>query len=288
MRKKNRLYFCALFVFTSLQPYSWAEQFKEQGYAEVIDTQHNSGAFDLLYKQFDDFIEFMQEHPKWVEKLYIAKERFLRSKQKNYYMTDVFGWYDESQKIGRSQISFYYSVHFHKSMVTQYPEINKIAQIADFLESCYLIQQSYHPIFNQAATDLGIESIFVSDYGCPPILFKVIKYLPTYQVFKPHYDGTAFSLFLDSTDRESLLLSCYGSLLKIEDFFVPHRKFQRGDDQNSMLIIPGTLLQEFGIYPTPHIVIPSGQIRYAAIAFAMRPHYISQPYEFSVLPSFKY
>ena len=55
-----------------------------------------------------------------------------------------------------------------------------------------------------------------------------------------------------------------------------------------MLLIPGALLTEFSIYPTPHIITQSGKVRYAAIAFAMRPHYIPEKAELASLPNFKH
>lgn len=280
------LYFPLFFDFEYLCAISLVEQFKQVGYTEIIDRIHETATFDALYASFDTFIEFIQKNPIWVQKLYIAKERFIRSKNRNYYSTDIFGLYDESKKAGRSQISFYYSIHFHEFISMHYPEFNRIPEIINFLQICYEIQEPYKDIFDQAAFGLGLKTIFDSEYGRPPILFKVIKYLPGYITQRPHYDGTAFSLFLDSTDNQSLLVSAYKPLLGVDDFFVPKRKFSRGDHANSILLIPGTFLAEFSIYPTPHIVVPSGKTRYAAIAFAMRPHYIYSKQELSTLPSF--
>lgn len=254
----------------------------------MCNEKHGTDAFDSLYASFDELIAFLQTNPALAKKIYAAKERFIRSKDRSYYGTDFFGFYDESEKIGRSQISFYYSTHFHEFICSRYPEFKQVPEIIHFFEACFEIQKSYASLFDEAAIELGLETLFSSEYGSPPILFKVIKYLPSYSVTKPHYDGTAFSLFLDSTDNESLLFSPYKTTLAVEDFSSPQRKFPRECNQNSMLLIPGTLLTEFSIYPTPHIVIPSGKIRYATVAFAMRPHYAPQKTEFSLLPSFQY
>jgi hypothetical protein len=91
---------------------------------------------------------------------------------------------------------------------------------------------------------------------------------------------------LDSTDNQSLLLAPYKSSLTVNDFASPLRKFSRQNHENSILLIPGTLLTEFSIYPTPHIVAQSGKTRYATIAFAMRPNYKPQKNELFPLPSF--
>jgi hypothetical protein len=131
------------------------------------------------------------------------------------------------------------------------------------------------------ADELGLETIFSSKCQTP-ILLKVIKYFPSYIAAKPHYDGSVFSLFLDSTDNPSLLLSPYKSLFTIDDFSTPKR------DQNTILLIPGVLLAEFFICPTPHIVAQSGKVRYATVAFAMRPDFIPQRNEFTPLPNFNY
>jgi hypothetical protein len=277
-----------MFSFQFLSAIPLIEQFKQIGYVEISDDQHGAAAFDSLYACFDELIDFLKANPVWEKKLYSVKERFIRSKDRNYYSTDFFGFYDESERAGRSQISFYYSIHFHEFVCSRYPEFNQVSQFSRFLQACREIQKPYGNIFNEAAAELGLETIFASKYGHPPILFKVIKYFPSYIATRPHYDGTAFSLFLDSTDNQSLLLSPYKSLFTIDDFSSPQRKVARSYNQNSILLIPGTLLAEFSIYPTPHIVTQSGKTRYATIAFAMRPNYIPQKNEFSPLPNFNH
>jgi hypothetical protein len=266
---------------------SLKEQFSHVGYLEMCGSDHGTVTYDMLYECFDEIITFLQKNPAWAKKLYIAKERFIRSENRNYYSTDFFGLYDESEREGRNQIFFYYSVHFQDFIFSHYPEFKQIPQIIRFFEVCREIQQSSRNVFSEAAVELGIENIFFSKYGYPPILLKIVKYLPSYSVSQPHYDGTAFSLFLDSTDNQSLLLSPYKFACTVDDFSCPLRKFPRLHNQNSMLLIPGILLTEFSIYPTPHIVEQSGKIRYAAIAFAMRPHYTYQKNSFSPLPHFK-
>lgn len=223
--------------------------------------------FDSLYEHFDELIEFLQTNPTFAQKLYGAKERFIRSKERNFYSTDFFGFYDEAEREGRNQIAFYYSTHFHEFIGAQF---SKVPEIICFLEACRDTQKTYENRVHEVAEELGLET---------SVLFKVIKYFPSYAVSRPHYDGSAFSCFLNSTDNQSLLLSPYKESLSVADFFSPKR-------ENSILIIPGTQLTEFSIYPTPHIVIKNGKTRYATIAFAMRPNYTSQRMEFSPFPNF--
>ena len=258
---------------------SLAEQFAERGYVEIADTNFDKKTFEDLYLSFDELIDFFQKNPAWIQKLYQAKERFIRSKNRNLYSTDFFGLYDESGKNGRGQISFYYSIHFHEFICSFYPEFNKIPQIAHFFNSCLKIQKPYGVVFTQAADQLDIPKQL-------SILLKTVKYLPFYIATKPHYDGTAFSLFLDSTDNQSLLISPYKSSFTLDDFFYPLRNIGRESNQKSILLIPGALLTEFSIYPTPHIVTSHGKTRYATIAFAMRPDYSMKQTELSALPKF--
>lgn len=264
-----------LFAFLHLSAIPLAEQFKQFGYLEICDETHGTETFDALYGYFDELIEFLQKNKVWEQKLYSAKERFIRTKDKNFYSTDFFGFYQ-----GNHQISFYYSTHFHEFITSHYPEFNQVLEITQFFEACSEIQKPYGDLFETAASELRLE-IFPEH---PPILFKVIKYLSSYSATRPHYDGTAFSLFLDSTDNSSLLLSPYKSSFTLEDFSTPTREH----NQNSILLIPGALLTEFCIYPTPHIVVPSGTIRYATIAFAMRPNFTPQKNEFPLLPNFNH
>jgi hypothetical protein len=277
-----RKFFFLLFAFQSLCATPLAEQFKRAGFIEICDQKPATVAFHSLYTYFDELIAFLQTNPVWVQKLYSAKERFIRSKDRNYYSTDFFGFYDESEREGRSQISFYYSIHFHEFICSRYPEFNQVPEIIRFFEACLQLQKPYGNLFDEVAAELGLEAIFSSKSSRPPILFKVIKYLPSYIPSRPHYDGTVFSLFLDSTDNQSLLLSPYKSSFTVDDFS------SRWQNQNSILLIPGVLLTEFSVYPTPHIVAQNGKIRYATIAFAMRPNHIPQKIELSPLPSFKH
>lgn len=278
--KKIFSYIILILAVPSFCAMPLAEQFQRDGYAELYDESCSAITFDSLYASFDTLIEFLQTNPAWAQKLYAAKERFIRSKDRDFYSTDFFGFYDESKKEGRSQISFYYSPHFHEFICSRYPEFNQIPEILHFFEICLATQNPYGDLFDKAAAELGLETIFFSKYGHPPLLFKVVKYLPSYIPTRPHYDGSVFSLFLDSTDNESLLLSPYKPSFAIGDFSSPRHT------QNSILLIPGTLLAEFSIYPTPHIVAQSGKIRYATIAFAMRPNYTSQKTDLSPLPKF--
>lgn len=274
------LWIYLLIEFQTLFAIPLEEQFKQKGYLEICDRKHGTETFASLYTCFDDLIEFLQTHPVWSQKLFIAKERFIRSKDKNYYSTDVFGYNNESTR--RGQISFYYSIYLHKFICSHYPEFNQVPEIIRFFQACLEIQDPYRTLFKELAAELGLETFIFSKDNDPPILFKVIKYTPSYIAAKPHYDGTAFSLFLDSTDNQSLLFSPYKSSFTVDDFSSPQRTHQ-----DSILLIPGTLLTEFTIYPTPHIVMQSGKIRYATIAFAMRPNYTPQQIEFSPLPNFK-
>lgn len=272
-----------LLAFCSLHATSLATQFKQAGYVEIYNNQQTRARFDSLYEYFDELVNFLQTNPVWAQKLYKAKERFIRSKSRNIYSTDFFGLYDESKREGRGQISFYYSTHFHEFICSFYPEFNQVPQIIRFFEICREIQQPCENLFNKAAVELGLETIFSPTEGHPPILFKVMKYLPSYIATKPHYDGTVFSFFLDSTDHKSLLLAPYKSSFTVDDFSFPLRS-----KQNSSILIPGVLLAEFSIHPTPHIVLESGKVRYATIAFAMRPNYTCQKIELSPLPSFSH
>lgn len=281
----RKIFLLAIFLLCASQALyalSLSEQFKQTGYVE-IDAQTHAATFDALYAYFDKLIEFLQTHPVWAQKLYRAKERFIRSKERNYYSTDFFGFYDESERADRNQISFYYSIHLHDFICAYYPEFKQVPEIIRFFEACREIQKPCADIFTQAAAQLDLQAIFVSKYSDPPVLLKVVKYFPTYIATKPHYDGTVFSLFLNSTDNQSLLLAPYKDAFTVEDFSSPLRR-----QQNSILLIPGTLLAECAINPTPHLVAQSGKVRYAAIAFAMRPYSISQHNTFSALPNFKH
>ncbi len=278
-RKIFFLYFLLLYPFECSGTILWAEQIKQTGYVELKGTNHDSATFETLYACFDEFIAFLQTHPEWAQKLYHAKERFIRSKKRHYYGTDFFGFYDESTREGRSQIAFYYATDFHTFICTDYPAFNTVPEIICFFECCHEIQKPYHHLSREIAAALGLETIFPYKLDLP-LLLKVVKYLPAYRPTRPHYDGTAFSLLLHSTNNESLLLCPYNASLTVDDFYCPLRHYVR-----SILLIPGTQVTEFCLYPTPHFVTHSGTIRYATIAFAMRPDYTVRKNELFPLPN---
>lgn len=265
---------------------SLADQFKSTGYLEIYDQSHSAKDFDNLYAYFDQLINFLRNNDSCAHKLQSSKERFIRSKECNYYSTNFFGLCGELKKTTRHQISFYYSVHFHEFVLKCFPEFHKVQEIVNFFQACYKIQESYQSVFAGAAAALNLENIFTCQYGKLPILFKVVRYDPHYTNHTAHYDGTAFSLFLDSTINQALLLAPYKAALTVNDFCAPHRKYARDAMPRSILLIPGTFLAEFSIYPTPHIVTHSGKERYATIALAMRPNYIQHPQALAILPEF--
>jgi hypothetical protein len=276
-----RICFFLLLAMRLLCAIPLTEHLQQAGYVEICEPRHAIEIFESFYTKFDELIEFLQINPLWAQKIYAAKERFIRSKEKNYYSTDFFGFYDESKRGRRSQISFYYSTHFHEFLNSRYPELFQFPEIACFFATCLEIQKPYGELFEKAAVELGLPTVFSSQYGSPPILLKVVKYLPSYIATRPHYDGTALSLFLHSTDNASLLLAPYKTAFVVDDFFTPSRECTP-----SLLLIPGTLLSEFSLYPTPHIVLQSGKVRYATIAFAMRPNHTAQKVEYASLPRF--
>lgn len=277
----TRLFFLtsALSCFGSLK-----EAFNQDGYWEICDEQHGSQTYDVFYEKFEEVIVFLEKNPRWKQKLDEAKERFIRSKDKACYGTDICGFYEESKT--RQQIAFYYSAHFHRFIVNQYKEFNKAPVLLHFLEACHAIEKRYDEIIQSAFNSLSIEpSGFLEDLKAPRIL-KVIKYLPSYYPIMPHYDGSIFSFLLDSTDATSLLLSPYKSSFVREDFKVPERTFLRKEDQNSILLLPGAFLKQLGINPTPHVVVQSGKTRYATVLFVMRPGVSSSQIANTALPYF--
>ncbi|MGZ6255024.1 MAG: hypothetical protein ACXWL5_03485 [Candidatus Chromulinivorax sp.] len=288
MIKKN-LFLLLFFIISTIKLLSATtlyEKLDTMGYAEISNEQLQQFSYDDLYVYFDQLIDFLNTNSWWKQKLYVAKERFIRSKSSNFYGTHFFGFYDESKKINDCQIYFYYCFHFHQFLYACYPEIKEIWQIDRFLQACSHIEKACNFVFNQTVQDLQLPDIFASEYNQPPTLLKIIKYLPAYVPSKPHYDGTTFTLFLDSTDNQALLLSPYKLSFTIDDFFVPERMYARSSHQRSVLLILGSLLTDFLLYPTPHIVLSSGKSRYATVAFAMKPYYVAQKIELSDLPEF--
>ena len=173
-----------LFAFQCPSMTSLKEDIKNTGYLEIYNKKPSAATFDSLYTHFDTFIEFLQANPAWAQKLYSAKERFIRSKDRNIYSTDFFGFYDESKRGGRGQISFYYSPHFHEFICTHYPEFKQLPPIINFLKACCKIQKPYGDLCNEAAKALTLETIFSSEYG-------LLLFFSKYQIFTLLYSNKA-------------------------------------------------------------------------------------------------
>lgn len=262
------------------------EDFAKHGYTLQENPCDSNATFERLYAAFDELISFLQTNAPSRHALYRAKEQFIRSREKEIYSTDFFGFYDESSTPQRGQVAFYYSLHFHKFIQCRYPTLYQAAPICHFMELCFQMQQPLGDFFHKVAHLLDEPKLF-SPCLSPPILFKLVKYLSSYTAKMPHYDGTAFSLFLHSTDPTALRLSPYRTSFSIEDFTSPYTQEETKSDISTVVLIPGSLLTEFSIYPTPHIVLQNGTTRYATIAFAMRPYHTSRKIPFSTLPLFK-
>lgn len=132
----QKMFFLSIFLFFQpLCALPLAEQFKHVGYVELCNKEHGSATFDLLYVRFDEFITFLQANPAWANKLYNAKERFIRSKGKSYYSTDFFGFYDESERVGRSQISFITQPIFMNLFVYATQNLIRFLKLLVFLRS---------------------------------------------------------------------------------------------------------------------------------------------------------
>jgi hypothetical protein len=259
-------------------------EFRQTGYIEIGVHKPSKITFETLYADFDTLVETLQTHPQCLQKLYIAKERFIRTKAQRDYGTDFFGFFDESTQQGRSQVAFYYAREFHDFLLQFYPELKQEAPLILFLNDCFaLVQDPAEGILEAVTAQLGLDALFKANRVDFPLLLKVVKYHPDYKATKPHYDGTAFSLFLDSTDNNSLLLSPFKPSFSVADFEVPLRYFP---PEASMLLIPGSLMTDYSLFPTPHLVMGSGLTRYAAIVFCMRPPFPSQKVELPALPTF--
>ncbi len=282
MLKKLFCIYYILSIHQILPIQTLTEQLQKHGFLEIYTYPIDTTKFQDLYDSFDSCIDFLKKNPIWIKKLSIAKERFIRSYDKNYYSTNTFGLYDESQEHQRGHISFYYAIDFHTFIVSQYPEFNDIPEIMIFLNKCLEIQKPYYDLYRNLADELNLP---LTDF---PILLKIILYLPSYTTTKPHYDGTAFSFFLHSTDDQSLLFAPYQSLLTVDNFSSLTEKISAQKNRTSIVIIPGAHLTDFSIYPTPHIVKPTGQYRYATIAFALRSNYRIENTNFAALPQFKH
>jgi len=248
------------------------KDFEEKGYSEIVNEKQGSVFYDQLYRSFDRMIGRVTKDSSLRKKLAMAKNRFWKTELGQFYATPFVGYGDDSKLSYRKLYYFYYSTDFHDFLKVQYPEILENLDIREFLTLCREITVSSMSIFERTREELSVGALLDSPFNRLPLLLKIVKYLPGSSTV-PHFDASAFSLFLDSTDHQSLLLAPYKETIEVFDFFVPPRQYPRLAFSSSSLLIPGKFLQgqEPYINPTPHAALRNDSIRYSVIAFCVVP-----------------
>lgn len=281
-----KTFLCLILSIFSLEASQLLPGLQQRGYVEICNETHGAESFDNLYLAFDAFIKFVDTHSEARKKLAAAKSQFWDTDIGKFYGTPFVGYADESKLTHRKLYYFYYSSDFHNFLLTRYSKIMQGSpEILQFLDLCRAITNSSIEMFGNAIEELAIDPLFSSTENRLPVLLKVVKYLPA-SCTVAHFDASALTLMLDSTDLDSLVFSPYMETIASSDFFAPSRQYSRSVQSSSCLLISGKFLtaKDIPINPTPHAALRKDTIRHAAIAFALIPYYQSGRLDLPLLP----
>lgn len=257
------------------------DDFKTKGYHEILNETCGEECFSKVYGEFDDLVDFMQEHDEWTNQLFTCEHEFAESEENRPYGSPPMGYVDD-KKSGKSKKKyFHFSEEYFDFMQEKYSDlISESKELEKLLYSLRNISDMAATKFEAALSHMPDEigHIMHTDEGKLLLLTKIVRYDPAPQAAShPHYDFSGLSFLFDNSEldeEESLLIAPYQENLMIEDFRAPDRKYKRSEDCSSLLLIPGLAFKQlgFGIDPVPHAVKKQNKTRYAIIVFAMVPN----------------
>lgn len=260
---------------------STINEIKKNGYVEYHNKEIGKLFYDKIYAQFDQFIQFAQNHPQWVQKLYQADENFCCHIDNERYGSPPMGYIDERKSNKCKKVYFHYTKEYECYLKNTLPSLFEESLIfSELMDSLSKIHDNsfriYEYFIREIEPDISLSKSLYTEDGKLSLLIKIVRYEESkVAASNPHYDFSALSLLLDNTDKgkEALLLAPYKENVSFSDFSQPHRKYQRQVSGTSALLIVGLALKELGclLGPTPHAVLRQTSQRYAMISFAMAP-----------------
>jgi hypothetical protein len=274
---KTILFITLAFNILSASPI--LDDFRSKGYHEMANDQFGQPHFETIYSQLDAFIDFIDQHPQWAQKLYDIDQEFAQSEANSPFGSPPMGYIDET-KSGKSKKSYFHFTQPYLDHLSQnHPEmIDDTKELQELTNSLKTISDYSQKKFNDVIESIELSNVMQTDKAPLLTLIKVVRYEPSeFPASNPHFDFSGLSFLFDNSEpaeSESLLIAPYKENLTVEDFSAPNRMIKKSRNQSSLLLIPGLALKqlEIPIPPTPHAVKQQNKQRYAIIVFAMVPN----------------
>ncbi len=259
------------------------DDFKSQGYHEMLNEQCGQEYFAKVYSQLDALIDFIDKNPQWARFLYDIDLEYVNSPENRLYGSPPVGYIDNT-KSGKSKKNYFHFTERYLNFITnKHPEILSDSEefkhlLKSLKEICKISEKKFAEAIESIAHKIDLSKTLYTENGELLTLVKVVRYEPSdLAASHPHFDFSGLSFLFDNSENnecESLLIAPYKENLKSEDFSTPSRQHKKNGSTSSLLLIPGLALQQLDvpINPTPHGVQKQTKQRYAIIVFAMAPN----------------
>lgn len=258
------------------------DDFKSQGYHEMLNESCGEEYFSEVYSQLDSLNNFIDEHPEWAKVLYEIDQEYVRSHENSLYGSPPIGYVDDTKSGKNKKTYFHFTEDYFNLISNKHQEvISDSKEFGSLLKSLRDITKISEQKFEEAIKSIGptidLSKVLHTEDGKLLILTKIVRYEPSeVAASNPHFDFSGLSFLFDNNENdecESLLIAPYKEDLATEDFSMPIRKHKKDASMSSLLLIPGLALQhlDLPIHPTPHGVLKQNKKRYAIIVFAMTP-----------------
>lgn len=269
------------------------DSFETLGYYELLNETLGSTSFDLLYEEYDHYIDQTNSNSAWSNAINSINREYSNLLALQIHSVPLIGYRSERYTPGLA--SLFYSEDYHQFLINhpRYPEIAS-KELEAFLDHFNILWKTLYQkaellVEQIAETHPNIKNILYTQDHKLLFQIKALKYTPCKPKLIPaHFDFTGLTFLVDNNEgsRESLLLSPFHIPLIPSDFLPPKRCIPRLQDSSSLLVIPGAFLKycQLPINPTAHLILKTPHIRYSTVAFILLPKHNALYYDNKTLP----
>lgn len=257
-----------------------------QGFFEIANRQFVKNDYDILYKEYDHFIELMSGNTEILAIITQSETEFFEIEgEGNRYCSAPPSYRDpmrHAKKIN-NRIYFQFIKEHYDLLLKKYPQIfRQDPSLGIFFETLLIVDRMAKEYFTGILDNLEKihPTIKGTMYGAHRELTVITKIVRYQQIDdwheKPHFDKSGLTLIWDSDDdnHDSLMVCSNSHEPKKEALKLPHRFFGKERDISSTLLITGLCLGAAGydLKPTLHYVGPiKNKYRHSLISFLLVP-----------------
>lgn len=259
---------------------------KVAGFCEIGNHLFLKKDYNELYKNFDHFINLMNNDQNFAIQVYELEKEFLSNENcKKRYCSAPPSYRDPRAHSTKrfNKIYFQFIKEHHDLIIEKHSDLFACNPDAvAFLNNMEKLDAIARELFTKIIDSLeqsrpGIKAILHGNHKELTIISKIVRYEKTEGWgTTPHRDKSCISLIWDSNDEndDSLLLCQDMENPSINKLKKPQRFFSGKNDITSTILIPGAACSKVGIdlKPTVHGVAPiQKEYRHAVISFLLVP-----------------